>query len=171
MFQGAADGRVTLTGDVRRCTEEEVDDARAAYAKAHPDAFWVGFRDFSWWRMETLRGVRYVGGFAAAGEVTAEGYVDASVDPIQAFSAPVIGHMNADHAESTVQMVRHYIGLDAVDEATLTALDRLGMGVQVRRKEQTMKLRLPFPRPAEDRKDVKTLIVEMTRAAAGSAER
>ena len=40
---------------------------------------------------------------------------------------------------------------------------------QVARKENTFKLRLPFPRAANDRKDVKTLIVEMTRAAAAAA--
>ena len=37
--------------------------------------------------------------------------------------------------------------------------------VQVTRQGQSFKLRLPFPRAAEDRKDVKTLIVQMTQAA------
>ena len=32
-------------------------------------------------------------------------------------------------------------------------------------KDQVFKVRLPFPRAAEDRKDVKTLIVEMTRTS------
>jgi len=32
--------------------------------------------------------------------------------------------------------------------------------------QQTFKMRLPFPREAKDRKDVKNVIVEMTRAAA-----
>ena len=44
-------------------------------------------------------------------------------------------------------------------------LDRLGFMVQVTRLGQTFKLRLPFPRAAEDRKDVKTLIVQMTQAS------
>ena len=63
-------------------------------------------------------------------------------------------------------MVSHYIGLDGVEKATLTSLDRLGMGVLATRNGQQIKLRLPFPREAKDRKDVKTLIVEMTKAAA-----
>ena len=41
--------------------------------------------------------------------------------------------------------------------------------VAITRKGQTFKLRLPFPRPATDRKDVKALIVEMTQASAGAA--
>ena len=44
-------------------------------------------------------------------------YLEAEVDPIQAFAAPVMGHMNADHAESTVAMCMHYIGLDQLDAA------------------------------------------------------
>tara|TARA_B100000795_G_scaffold53791_1_gene35235 strand:+ start:376 stop:585 length:210 start_codon:yes stop_codon:yes gene_type:complete len=33
---------------------------------------------------------------------------------------------------------------------------------------QVFKVRLPFPRAAEDRKDVKTLIVEMTQTSLGN---
>ena len=79
-----------------------------------------------------------------------------------------MNHMNADHSESTVAMISHYIGVKDVDEAKMAALDRLGMTVQVSRRGQSFKLRLPFPRAATDRKDVKTLIVEMTKAAAGA---
>lgn len=50
------------------------------------------------------------------------------------------------------------------------ALDRLGFMVQVTRLGQSFKLRLPFPRPAESRKDVKSLIVEMTQAALKNPE-
>lgn len=48
-------------------------------------------------------------------------------------------------------------------------LDRLGMNVACERGKDAFKARLPFPRPATDRKSVKELIVEMTRAAAAAA--
>ena len=54
--------------------------------------------------------------------------------------------------------------------AELVALDRLGFMVQITRTGQTFKLRLPFPRAAEDRKDVKTLIVQMTQASLSDEE-
>lgn len=57
-----------------------------------------------------------------------------------------------------------------VESAQISAVDSLGMYVVVGMPGgQTGKLRLPFPRPAESRKDVKPLIVEMTQAAAGAA--
>ena len=112
----------------------------------------------------------FVGGFARAGAIQPEDYMAATVDPIQAFSAPVMGHMNSDHASSTIAMVQHYIGLPEVTKADLVSLDKLGFQVQVERKGQTFKVRLPFPRAAENRKDVKTLIVEMTQASLANEE-
>ena len=47
----------------------------------------------------------------------------------------------------------------------LVQLDRLGFMVQCTRNGESFKMRLPFPRGAEDRKDVKTLIVKMTQEA------
>jgi len=171
-FEGAADGRVTLIGDVRRCSKTEVESEGlvALYKKMHPKAFWADFGDFSYFRMHNLRAVNFVGGFARAGSITPEDFAAAAVDPIQAFAAPVMGHMNADHSSSTIAMVQHYIGLPQVEKAELVQLDRMGFMVQVTRQGQTFKLRLPFPRAAADRKDVKTLIVEMTQTSLKNPE-
>ena len=56
-----------------------------------------------------------------------------------------------------------------MDKATILLVDRLGMNVSCERGEDRFKARLPFPRPATDRKSIKELIVEMTRASAASA--
>jgi len=166
-FEGAADGRVVLIGDVKKCSKAEVEEEglAAVYKGKHPNAFWADFGDFMYFRMHSLKQVNFVGGFARAGSITPEDYVEAEVDGIQAFAAPVMGHMNADHASSTVAMVQHYIGLDQVESADLVQMDRLGFMVQINRLGQTFKLRLPFPRAAEDRGDVKKLIVQMTQEA------
>jgi len=169
-FEGASDGRVTLIGDVKRCnkTEEEELSLRQLYKDKHPKAFWADFGDFSVFRMHNLKAVNFVGGFARAANPEPDEYLEASVDPIQAFAAPVMGHMNSDHSSSTIAMCMHYIGLDALESANLVQLDRLGFMVQCTRKGDTFKMRLPFPRAAEDRKDVKTLIVQMTQESMGN---
>lgn len=56
----------------------------------------------------------------------------------------------------------------SVDKALIQSIDRLGMTVVCERGKDALKCRLPFPRPAADRKDIKTLIVEMTQASAGA---
>jgi len=46
-------------------------------------------------------------------------------------------------------------------------LCRLGLSIECKADGKPFTCRLPFVRPAENRKDVKDIIVEMTRAAAG----
>lgn len=140
---------------------------REAYLAKHPNSFWVDFGDFSWWRLDEVLQARVVGGFARAGKVAGDEYAAAQPDPIAPFSAPVAGHMNADHADTTVAVIKHVVGI-TVDSATILSIDRLGMNVSCTRQGQDFKARLPFPRPATDRKSVKDLIVEMTQAAAAA---
>jgi len=169
-FKGAADGRVNLMGKCLKLPLEEKMAAKATYLKKHPGAFWVEFGDFNWFRME-IENIRFVGGFARAGSVTAEEYKEAKPDPISAFGTHIAQHMNEDHMESTVAMIENQVpGLD-VSEAVITSVDSLGMYVKVSRtprasdQPQQFKIRLPFPRKAENRTDVKNIIVEMTQAA------
>lgn len=179
-FKGAADGRVNLMGTCERLKDpEEIAKAKEIYLAKHPGAFWVEFGDFFWYRQE-VEAIRFVGGFARAGSVTAEEYKEATPDPIMAFGGHVAAHMNDDHMDSTIAMVQHYIpSLDAegfVQAAEITSVDSLGMYVKITRDPENedqlpgqpkqFKLRLPFPRSVTERKDVKSVIVEMTQASA-----
>lgn len=177
-FKGAADGRVNLMGKVSLVDAEERDAMKAIYLAKHPGAFWVDFGDFNWFRMEEIVDIRFVGGFARAGSITPKDYADANPDPVSAFGSFIANHMNDDHMDSTIAMIAHAIpGLD-VSEAVITSVDSLGMYVKCTRtprssdQPQQFKIRLPFPRKIKDRKDVKEVIVEMTRAAqAATAEK
>jgi len=170
-FKGAADGRVNLVGTMERVRDEkELEECKELYLQKHPGAFWVNFGDFNWFRM-SVSDVRFVGGFARAGSVSASAYSSASPDPIAGFGGAIARHMNEDHMESTVAMVKHYVGVD-VESANIGAVDSLGMDVVVARtpkgadQPQQFKIRLPFTRPVTERGDVKNVIVEMTRASA-----
>ena len=57
-----------------------------------------------------------------------------------------------------------------VSDAKLLGLDRLGMDAEVERQGQHFKCRITFPRPAADRKAIKDLVVEMTKAARSGAQ-
>lgn len=167
-FRGLADARVNLIGRLQPLPESEVAAAKELYLARHPQSFWVNFGDFSWFKMEEVLAARLVGGFARAGRVSGDEYTVAAPDPVAAFAAPVCGHMNDDHADSIRAMVKHYAGI-SVDEARMVSLDRLGFNTACIRGGQPFKARLAFPKPADDRKAIKELIVEMTRAAAAAA--
>mmetsp|Transcript_26926 Transcript_26926/g.39868 ORF Transcript_26926/g.39868 Transcript_26926/m.39868 type:complete len:333 (-) Transcript_26926:73-1071(-) len=170
-FKGAADGRVNLMGQVKLISQEDKEAAKAVYLKKHPGAFWVDFGDFNWFKME-IEKINFVGGFARAGSVSPEEYNNAKPDVIAEFGMHIASHMNDDHQGSTIAMIESQVpGINA-SEAVITSVDSMGMFVKVTRspvnseEQQQFKMRLPFPRKAENRKDVKEIIVEMTRAAA-----
>lgn len=182
-FKGAADARVNLMGRVELVKDpKEKEEAKAIYLKKHPGAFWVDFGDFNWFRM-TVDKVRFVGGFARAGGVTAEEYTAAKPDPVAEFSNDIASHMNEDHMQATIAMVQTNVpGMEPdpenpITEAMITSVDTLGMFIKVTREKpvkylpKQFKLRLPFPRPAEDRKDVKTLIMELCQPKAAATEK
>eukprot|EP00262_Sarcandra_glabra_P010387 TRINITY_DN25654_c0_g1_i1.p1 TRINITY_DN25654_c0_g1~~TRINITY_DN25654_c0_g1_i1.p1 ORF type:complete len:329 (-),score=54.77 TRINITY_DN25654_c0_g1_i1:316-1302(-) len=161
---------ITLHGDAISVSENDREAIRAAYSRRHPDALWVDFGDFQFIRIEP-KVVRYVSGVATAllgsGEFGTEEYKGAKVDPISQFSNPVTSHMNRDHADDTKAIVQHSTSVK-VDFAHMLDVDSLGFSVKAGYQGNTLKLRIPFPRRAEDRKDVKTLIVEMLQAAKAS---
>ncbi|XP_048321870.2 uncharacterized protein LOC107432684 [Ziziphus jujuba] len=158
---------ITLLGDAIPVSEKDKAAVRTAYLAKHPTAFWVDFGDFQFMRIEP-KFVRYVSGVATAllgsGVFSGEEYKAAKVDPLAQFSKPVASHMNKDHADDTKVIVQHSTSIP-VDFAYMLDLDSLGFFVKAGYQGDTFKLRIPFPRRAEDRKDLKTLIVEMLHAA------
>jgi len=170
-FKGPSDGRVSLMGTTTIVPPEETEAVKALYMKKHPGAFWASFGDFKWYRME-VTDINFVGGFARAGAIASEKYKDARPDAISEFGMQVASHMNDDHQSSTIAMIEQQIPGLGVSEALITSVDSLGMHVKVARtpkagdQPQQFKLRLSFPRPAVERKDVKDIIVQMSREAA-----
>ncbi|GMI79060.1 hypothetical protein HRI_001575300 [Hibiscus trionum] len=162
---------ITLHGDAIAVSEKDQAAVRTAYLAKHPNAFWVDFGDFQFMRIEP-KVVRYVSGVATAllgsGEFSKGEYQNSKVDPIAQFSKPVASHMNKDHAEDTKVIVQFSTSIP-VDSAYMLDLDSLGFNVKASYQGNTFKLRVPFPRRAEDRKDVKTLIVDMLQAARSQA--
>ena len=169
-FKGAAEGRVVLIGSVKKLADASRQAAlRDQYLAKHKEAFWIDFGDFTYFKMESLESIRYVGGFAMAGSLTPDDYKGARADPIAAFATPVMKHMNDDHADSTVAMVTHYTGMPCT-AAEIVSMDRLGMTVKATLTVAgggVSKVRLPYPGgEVTDRKAIKEVLVEMTKAAA-----
>lgn len=176
-FAGVGDARVSIPGTAKELEGDDAKAAREVYLAKHPDAFWVDFGDFSWFSVEVARSCRLVGGFGRAGSCSADQYVEAQPDPVKPFAAPVCSHMNEDHADATAAIATQCTGLSPLRDARIDTLDKLGMDITVtydmeggeEAEAVTLPVRVPWPRPAETRGDLKTLIVEMTKAAAAAS--
>ena len=159
-----AAGRVTIMGRAVQLPAADVAAARAAYLARHERAsFWVDFEDFGFWRLDPMD-VYFVGGFAAMDWVTAEAYVAAAPDPLADVAAGILEHMNADHADALVAYARAFAG-EPADEATMTAVDRLGFRLRLRSGGRLHGVRIAFPREIRTAGDARAVLIEMVREA------
>ena len=156
--------RVTLVGNVLPLPDAEVAEARKLYLARHANSkYWVDFEDFSFYRMEVVD-VYYVGGFGVMGWISATDYDRSQPDPLAESMAEIIQHMNADHKDELVMLARKFAHVES-QEATMTAVDRLGFHVRLKTQEGMRGARIAFLRevcnPAETRK----VLVEMVQQA------
>jgi len=171
-FKGAADARVTLVGTISEVTDkEEADKLREKYKDFHAGAYWASFGDFAIYRMTDIKEVSFVGGFARAGGVTVEEYMEATPDPLSAFANPVMKHMNEDHTDALKDYVRYLVGLEGeFDQIAMKRLDKYGFDVRVRSGDDSGVLRIPFASPVTERKAVKEAIVALSQQVAAKKQ-
>src|ERR1017187_4591335 len=156
--------RITLVGEVLSVPETETAAARELYLGRHENArYWVDFDDFGFYRMQPAD-VYFIGGFGVMGWVTADEYARSQADPLADHAAGILRHMNEDHSEALVLLARA-AGETGAEAATMTAVDRLGFHLRLRSRERVHGARIAFPREVRDTPEVRTVLVEMVRAA------
>jgi putative heme iron utilization protein len=161
--------RVTLVGNAQPVPEPEVADARKIYLTSHTNSkYWVDFEDFSFYRLDVLE-VYYVGGFGVMGWVPASEYLSSQPDPLAPSMGEIIQHMNADHKDALILLAMHFANIDS-QEATMTAVDRLGFHVRLQTNDGVRGARIAFPREARDSATTRTVLVEMVRQARAQSE-
>ena len=137
--------RVTLVGNVLPVPDAEVAEARELYLARHANSkYWVDFEDFSFYRMNVVD-VYYVGGFGVMGWVSASEYDRSQPDPLADSMAEIIQHMNADHKDALVLLARKFARIES-QEATMTAVDRLGFHVRLKTQDGMRGARIAFLR-------------------------
>ena len=156
--------RVTLVGNVLPIPDAEVAEARKLYLARHASSrYWVDFQDFSFYRLDVVD-VYYVGGFGVMGWVSATDYGGSQADPLADSIAEIIQHMNADHKNALVMLARKFAHLESED-ATMTAVDRLGFHVRLKTQEGVRGARVAFLREVSNSGEARKVLVEMVRQA------
>jgi len=161
--------RVTLVGNVRTIPNAEVPASRDLYLARYTNSkYWVDFEDFSFYRLEVVD-VYYVGGFGVMGWVSASEYDRARPDPLADSITEIIEHMNADHKDALVLLARRF-GLIESQEATMTAVDRLGFHVRMKTQEGMRGARIAFLREVTNAAETRKVLVEMVQLARSQAK-
>ena len=153
--------RVTLLGTSTQVMTEEVRDL---YLSRHQNAkLWQDYSDFAFYRLG-VSVVYFIGGFGVMGWISAEDYTTAKPDPLAEAAMGIIEHMNTGHAEALRQIVGYYGG-EAVDEAAMTSVDRLGFHLRLKSGERVYGRRVAFIREVASRDDARNVLIEMARHA------
>jgi len=159
--------RLTVLGVFARVERETSDETRVRrrFLARHPKSeLYVGFGDFSFWRMR-VAAVHLNGGFARAADLTgAEVLTDVSgAEDLVAAEEDAVEHMNADHAEATRLYAVKLLGEDDgpwrisgldPDGADFTAGDRTA--------------RLAFSQRVTSAGALRQVLVELAKLARGS---
>src|SRR5215469_2885685 len=152
--------RVTLLGNVVAISEPEVVEARKLYlARYESSRYWVDFEDFSFYHMHVVD-VYYVGGFGVMGWVSASEYARAQSDPLADAAADIIQHMNLERREALVVFARAFAQIES-EEATITAVDRLGFQVRLKTRDGMRGARIPFLREESNFAETRKVLDEM----------
>jgi hypothetical protein len=156
--------RITLVGNVLPLPDAEVAEARRVYLARHANSkYWVDFEDFSFYKMDVVD-VYYVGGFGVMGWVSATDYDRSQPDPLAESMAEIIRHMNADHKDALVLLARTFAHVES-QEATMTAVDRLGFQVRLKTQEGRRGARIAFLREVSNPAETRKVLVEMVQQA------
>ena len=159
---GAA--RVTLVGNTTVVPESARTEVRDLYLTRHSNSkYWVDFEDFRFYRMEAVD-LYYVGGFGVMGWVEASAYARALPDPLSDAAPEIIRHMNDDHRDALILLAKTYTGIEA-EEATMTAVDRLGFNVRLKTPDRMRGARIAFLNEVHNAEETRSVLVKMVQLA------
>lgn len=160
---GAA--RATLVGRTAPVPEGDLEAVRDHYLERQENArYYVDYADFGFYRME-VADVYYVGGFGVMGWVDAGEYAQAAPDPLADHAPGILEHMNRDHLDALrLLAARANPGVE-IEEANMTAVDRLGFHLRFRTQGRFRGCRIAFPREARDPAQTREVMVELVREA------
>lgn len=158
-----ANGRVTLLGSCRPVESADASASEAYLARFPNAAYYAGFRDFSFWRLQ-VDSVRYIGGYGRMSWVTAEDWAAARPDPLAPHAAAIVAHMNADHVEAMAALCRAFSRATEFELVLMTGIDRYGFEMSVATPAGRRPVRIAFPTPVatpdEARRSLIALVAE-----------
>ena len=156
---GAA--RLTLLGEAAELPRE---GASELYLSRHKNArSWQDYTDFAYYRLR-VSDVYFIGGFGVMGWISADEYAGARADPLAEAAPGIIRHLNQDHSDALRSIARRFVG-EAAEEATITAIDRMGFHLQLKSGDFIRGRRVAFFREVRDVESARAVFVEMAREA------
>ena len=150
--------RITLHGRAEPIADEGL---KRRFLARHPEAaFYAGFPDFAFWRLN-VEGAHYIGGFGRIFDLTAPELV-LSLDGAKSLmdaEAEIVEHMNADHADA-LELYATVLAGASPGPWRMTGIDPEGFDIVKGGEARRIVFSAPVTTPAEARKELVRLANE-----------
>lgn len=157
-----AGARLTILGTAQLVDiEAEPDLAEQFYLQFPESRAYQNTHDFNFYRVHTEH-VRYIGGFGQIHWLNVDDFVTPEPNWLDRV-VPAIEHMNEDHTDAMVLMLKHFKNISS-DQVQLIHLLPDGCRIQVNHHDNHF---LPYESPIETAADIRGRLVDLTRLARG----
>lgn len=108
---------------------------------------------------------------ATAKEMTEHPHVPQNPDdPVSQGAGRAIAHLNADHADSLLDMARALAGCDEATAARCLDADRFGLTLLAATPSGELTVRIPYDEPIEDAEGLRKATVKLAKRARAMLE-
>jgi putative heme iron utilization protein len=155
-----AGARLTILGTAQLVdTDAEPELAEQFYLQFPESRAYQNTHDFNFYRVHTEH-VRYIGGFGQIHWLSTEHFILPEPNWL-ARVQPAIEHMNEDHADAMVLMLKHFKNI-TTNQVQLTHLLPDGCRIKINNLENHF---LPYESPIETAADIRGRLVALTQRA------
>ncbi len=143
-----AHARATVLLRFSPVADDEVSAVTATYEGRFPASINYDIaHNFLFMRGEPIR-VRWIGGFGAIGWIDGRDFAAAQPDPLADGALEIVNHMNEDHADALVELVRGFSSLDPRGKhVQMVGITTEGMTIRLSTHTESEDVIVPFPAP------------------------
>lgn len=143
-----AHARATVLLRFSPVTESEVSAVTQTYEARFPASInYEIAHNFLFMRGEPLR-VRWIGGFGAIGWIDGRDFTAARPDPLAEGALEIVNHMNEDHADALIEIVRGFSSHDPQGkQVQMVGITAEGIAIRLSTLNESEDVIVPFPAP------------------------
>jgi putative heme iron utilization protein len=161
-----AHARATLLLRFEPVGAPEAQSVQARYERRFPQSInYEIAHNFLFMRGEVDR-IRWIGGFGDIQWMSSEAYQSAEADRLAYSSWEAIEHMNQDHRDALVDLVKAHSALSPREsEVGMSMLSATEMQIRVRQGTESKEITIPLTREVHEEGEVRAVVVETLKAA------
>lgn len=166
VFDPQARARATVLTNFEPVPEDESESVQKRYLERFPDSInYEIAHNFQFFRSTPLK-VRWIGGFGDISWISAENLQSATCDPVAYHGIEIVDHMNEDHPDALIDLVRAHSSLDLQGaRVEMVSVNSSSFEIAISRPGKQKRIRIDFPARLQNVSESRTAMIELLKAA------